>query len=722
MMGCCFLALGCVLAADPPLVTVDRDNIQITESCRLEIADEPIADADGNGVIQIIGDDITVEFPADPLRGAAEGTAPDEYTGVGVRITGRSITIVGASIHGYKAGIHAAHSPGLTIENCNLSDNFRQRLKSTVKAEDSSDWLWPHTNDERQWLDNYGAAMYIEDSDDVTVRNVTIRNGQNGILLDRVNDSRIYDNDCSFLSGWGLALWRCNRNVISRNAFDFCIRGYSHGIYNRGQDSAGILMFEQCSENVIAENSATHCGDGVFGFAGKEALGEVNPREDQKWYERRGNNDNLLIGNDFSFAAAHGIEMTFSFGNRIFSNKMIGNAICGIWGGYSQDTHIAGNSFGSNGEAGYGAERGGVNIEHGRGNRIESNRFRTNACGVRLWWDNDEGLLKSVWGKTNEKGSADNIIAGNRFFGDVTAIELRQTTGTRLAGNDHRDVDTFVDADDMSSITEDGALPPEFAKPEYPIFGEKKPVGARRQLRGRKNIVMTEWGPYDWAEPILSLVERKAGTHIYRVLGSDSPVQYSDIDVDSTVRPILNDAGLTLQPHENETLVPYELTVRAGEQTLRSTGVLARIGWQLTVFPYETDPREDADAWNEESVSRGVAFFQTELDFDYGMQGPSQYFKNNGVIRSQMPTDQFGMIGSSTVMVPEGKWRIRTISDDGIRLWLDDELVIDDWTHHAPRVHTYDLTVEEPRNIELRINHFELDGYAILSLQFEQWK
>ena len=83
------------------------------------------------------------------------------------------------------------------------------------------------------------------------------------------------DNDFSFNSGWGIALWRCARNVISRNAVDFCVRGYSHGVYNRGQDSAGIFVFEQNNENVFAENSATHGGDCFFGFAGREALGQT---------------------------------------------------------------------------------------------------------------------------------------------------------------------------------------------------------------------------------------------------------------------------------------------------------------------------------------------------------------------------------------------------------------------------------------------------------------
>ncbi|MBK7406429.1 MAG: hypothetical protein IPJ41_17980, partial [Phycisphaerales bacterium] len=79
------------------------------------------------------------------------------------------------------------------------------------------------------------------------------------------------------------------------------MRGYSHGVYNRGQDSAGILFFEQCSENVIAENSATHGGDSFFGFGGREALGEV-PGPEGFSVVRAGSNDNLLINNVTSFA------------------------------------------------------------------------------------------------------------------------------------------------------------------------------------------------------------------------------------------------------------------------------------------------------------------------------------------------------------------------------------------------------------------------------------
>ena len=46
------------------------------------------------------------------------------------------------------------------------------------------------------------------------VRRSRARDGQNGLILDGVQASRVYDNDFSFLSGWGIALWRSSDNTI----------------------------------------------------------------------------------------------------------------------------------------------------------------------------------------------------------------------------------------------------------------------------------------------------------------------------------------------------------------------------------------------------------------------------------------------------------------------------------------------------------------------------
>ncbi|HYC76779.1 MAG TPA: right-handed parallel beta-helix repeat-containing protein [Planctomycetota bacterium] len=371
-------APGAVARAQGPEIVVDRDDVDVATSCRVRIpAGVVVADANRDGVVRVVADDVVLTFVGETLRGAPRNAAPETFEGFAVRVVGRrGVRLQGLRAAGYRAALYASRADGLVLSDADVSDNRAQRLRSDARrCDDGADWLAPHDNDRNEWLERYGAGAYVEDSRGVAVENLRCRRTQNGVVFDRVDASRVADCDASFLSGWGLALWRSSDNLVSRNAFDFCVRGYSHGVYNRGQDSAGVLLFEQCSRNRFLENSITHGGDGVFGFAGKEALGDAPPPAAAFDYRRRGCNDNVFVGNDLSYAAAHGLELTFSFGARIEHNRFAGNAICGVWAGYSQDMVVARNAFSENGGAGYGLERGGVNVEHGAGNLYAANTF-----------------------------------------------------------------------------------------------------------------------------------------------------------------------------------------------------------------------------------------------------------------------------------------------------------------------------------------------------------
>jgi len=452
----------------------------------------------GDGALVIDTDGVVVELTGE-LRGAPEGEAPDGYAGVGIRITGKGVTLRGARVSGYKVGIHAAGADGLVLEDCDVSGNFRQRLASTPEKEAGEDWLDPHHNDDHEWFTRYGAGIYVERANDVVVRGCRARAGQNGLVLDRCERAQVLDNDFSFLSGWGIALWRSSDNRILNNACDFCIRGYSHGVYNRGQDSAGILVFEQCSRNWFGGNSATHCGDGFFCFAGQEALGGVAPPSADFDHTGKGCNENWIVGNDFSYAAAHGLELTFSFDNVIKRNRMVGNAICGIWGGYSRRTLVQDNDFAENGDAGYGLERGGVNIEHGLENEIVGNRFRANACGVHLWWDEDAHLVSLPWAKANGDGS-EAVVADNSFDGDRVGIQLRGPT-TMRGQNRFDDVPERLEVGTGAQVLDRGlprAVTPATTRLETtPLRPRTVPVGARADLAGRERIRMDAWGPVE---------------------------------------------------------------------------------------------------------------------------------------------------------------------------------------------------------------------------------
>lgn len=731
-----------------PVVEVKTDNTKITSSCVIRIAPGTvIADTDNNGVIQIDADDVTVKFEdGSELRGAAPETAWDELTGVGVRIDGhQGVKLSDARVHGFKVGLYASNASGLQLSKIDASDNFRQHLKSTPVAEDASDWLYPHHNDDHEWMKNYGAAIYVERSANAVIRNVMVRRGQNGIVLDRVTHSRIYDNDCSFISGWGIAMWRSSKNVISRNALDFCVRGHVEGVYNRGQDSAGILMFEQCSDNQVLENSVTHCGDGFFGFAGIEAIGETPAPTPDFDYKRRGCNDNFIMDNDFSFAPAHGLEMTFSYGNMIVRNRMVENAICGIWGGYSQDMLIVENQIHGNGGMAYGLERGAINIEHGSGNRIYLNNMQNNRCGIHLWWDDDKDLLQKPGVKINYRKGEGNKISSNGILFDkrlpfknlrpdekLIGLQIRDPLGgsiselgwakNPIAAKTENSVE--MEIPNGLLLVERGALTG-YSLPKAESIGDSRPLGKRKALRGRETIIMTEWGPWDHESPLVRQSRIGAGEIAYDLfkLSPDVEVQVSGDGVSPTVVKPTKDApnGSVTIKAAAPGVYPFELTVSQPGFRQAFAGVLVSASWDATFFTWtkDTDPREKIDAWR--ALATGAEAKKATLDnltLKFAMGGPSTLANVKDMLGAGAPgNDHFGVIATSKLRVPKGTWKITTTSDDGIRVLVDGKPVVENWTWHGPTKNDGTFTVDKDGEVSVTVEYFEIDGYS--TLEFE---
>jgi len=767
------LATGLPFASLPlvaaPVLVVTKDDTVITQSCVVEIT-SPITDANQNGILHIRADDITVRFKTgSALRGAAAGTPWDELRGIGIRIDGhRHVTLNGLRVHGFKNGLVASNADGLVVDGGDYSDNYRQQLKSTPEAENGADWLFPHNNDETKWRDQYGGAVCVESSTNVTIRNVLVRRGQNGIILDRVNDSAVYDNDCSFLSGWGLALWRSSRNRITRNAFDFCVRGHVEGVYNRGQDSAGILAFEQCNENVIAENSATHGGDCFFGFAGHDAIGE-------KWMGRErgrlrketgrkdvddliqipaelaasmsalGCNRNLFIENDFSYSPAHGIEMTFSEGNQFIRNRLVENAICGVWGGYSSGTIIAENEFTGNGGMAYGLERGAINMEHAADNLIVKNHFLNNKCAVHLWWDNDGALLKYPGVMGTEKGIVGNVIAGNRFEinadvpfknlrGDAQLIllQLRDSGQGRVSSNFYFGNDVkLTHPQAVEFAVKAGSEPlavgqtPLVTIPKYHVRGKSQPVGARKLLRGREQIIMDEWGPWDHESPLVRPAKSGMGEQVFDVFGLRRVNEVKVLEGDVTAELVVNANSLAKNARKlivraRSGVASYRVRISAAGFEKEVSGTIIAAEWRVRFFPWKIDPREDLAAWRKLADGPDAqAAVVPKIDFPFGMGGPRDLKISEAVTRSGPGGNHFGVMAQASLKLPKGRWRFRTNSDDGVRVLVNGKPVIENWTWHVPTNNdgVFEQATSDAANIVLE--YFEIDGLAALRLEIE---
>ncbi|MCB9899307.1 MAG: right-handed parallel beta-helix repeat-containing protein [Planctomycetes bacterium] len=707
-------------ASPAPELVLTADDTEVTRSCTLVVPPGTIlVDDEGDGVLQVRADGVEITFaPGSVLRGAPADTPLDGLAGVGIAITGaKGVVVRGAVVHGFKIGIDAIEADGLLVDGCDVSDNFAQRLRSTPQAaDDGADWLEPHDNDAREWTTRYGAGIALLRTDDATVRGCRARRTQNGLVLDRVTGSRVYDDDFSFLSGWGVALWRSSENVITRNALDFCVRGYSHGVYNRGQDSAGLLMFEQCLHNVVAENSITHGGDGVFAFAGREALGETAHGARRAPDAPCGDDGNLFVGNDLSSAAAHGLELTFSRGNVIRENRFAENAICGIWGGYSRDTLIEKNLFTGNGEAGYGKERGGVNVEHGARNLIRDNAFSGNRCGVHLWWDDDAQIAKLPWAAVFGTDAEDNAVVGNRFGGDTTAIELRATTRTLVTGNRFDDVGEELVVEGEAPRREGVPVVPATTAPDLVVLGQTRPVGARAPLAGRASIVMTGWGPWDHASPLLRRVSGAPGLHTWELLSAPDDAR---VTLDGDGLRLRRDGtrievALDVDRHG---VFEYTLRVEGSTPPLAGSGRLVRIPWTVSVFPCD-DPRDDPAVFDAAAASpAAVTRTLDALQLRYAGGGPSDLPAFADAV-PRLPSDHFGTRAEASVPLGAGRWRLEVESDDGVRVTVDGEVVLDDWTWHAPRKASVEIDLDAPRDVHVLVEHFELDGYAVLALDW----
>lgn len=66
-----------------------------------------------------------------------------------------------------------------------------------------------------------------------------------------------------------------------------------------------------------------------------------------------------------------------------------------------------------------------------------------------------------------------------------------------------------------------------------------------------------------------------------------------------------------------------------------------------------------------------------------------------------------------------GPWTFVTTSNDGVRLWIDDALVLEDWTTHGAKDDAVTITFANPGWVPLRLEHFNEAGTATIRLFFQ---
>ena len=632
--------------------------------------------------ITIRGDNITVDFAGATLQGGDPEIDPDQRRDTAIVIDGgHNIQILNARIHGYRFGILARGTERLTIRASDVSHTWKPRLFSLLEHESLVDWLSFHHNEKDEWL-RFGAAIYLQDVKRADVHENVAAGGMNGLMLVRSTGVVVRDNNFSFNSGLGIGLYRSSDDTIVHNRLDYNVRGYSHGRYARGQDSADLLLFEQSSRNFVAFNSLTHGGDGIFLWAGQSTMDSGTG----------GANDNIFYGNDVSYATANGVEVTFSR-NDIIGNRAWGSEY-GVWGGYSFGTRIESNDFRKN--------RTGIAIEHGQYNTISGNRFDRDSTAIRLWADSIE---PSEWGypKHHDTRSHSYWITGNAFVSNRVGLKVRNTQGVVLQGNRAKGVDSLLQWEpipdfQVGAVTED-TLPDRGGRDTIP---DSIPA-SELSRRDRSAIIVDEWGPYDWQSPKLwSLGRDSSEVPRYRlaVLGP-RPERWRllvsrGVTQVSPTTGFIGDTILVTPQSRGD----WSVTLVSGGNRFWYIRFQPRIDWAVSYFTWT-----DSTNFFEQPLGDSLAVRPPVPRLDYMWYRPPRGF-------SGLPQSHWSLRATGSVTLPSGSYSLRTISDDAVRVWVDGVLVIDDWT--SPHDSRVDYAPLSPGKHDLRVEYRQVDGWVEL--------
>jgi PKD repeat protein len=139
----------------------------------------------------------------------------------------------------------------------------------------------------------------------------------------------------------------------------------------------------------------------------------------------------------------------------------------------------------------------------------------------------------------------------------------------------------------------------------------------------------------------------------------------------------------------------------------RSGSALAQLAWERL----ENYPDWKAEYYNNPHLSGAPVLVRNDVSvsFDWGTGSPGP----------GLPVDNFSARWSRSLNFPAGAYRFYVRVDDGVRLWIDGNLVIDQWHDGAPTTYSADINLNDGMH-SLRMEYYERSGSALAQLAWER--
>jgi len=99
----------------------------------------------------------------------------------------------------------------------------------------------------------------------------------------------------------------------------------------------------------------------------------------------------------------------------------------------------------------------------------------------------------------------------------------------------------------------------------------------------------------------------------------------------------------------------------------------------------------------------------TEVNFNWGSGSPA----------SSLPVDNFSARWTGTLTpAVSGIYQIFTGSDNGVRVWVGDQLVVNSWTEHPSMENSGSVNLVKGTQYPIKVEYYEARGAALLTLQW----
>jgi RNase P/RNase MRP subunit p29 len=230
---------------------------------------------------------------------------------------------------------------------------------------------------------------------------------------------------------------------------------------------------------------------------------------------------------------------------------------------------------------------------------------------------------------------------------------------------------------------------------------------ANRTLSGAPSLVRNDASlDFNWgtAAPAASVPPESFSVRWTRQIHYSAGSYRFTVEVDDGARLWVDGILVIDQWHDGVGSYTGDIYLTEGNHQVRmemyehTGGAMARLRWvrQEGTPEWRGEYFANRDLAGQPTLVR----YDLKIDFDWGRTAPA----------ATMPAEDFSVRWTRQLYFPAGTYRFTTEVDDGVRLWVDGKLLIDQW-HDGIASYSSDIYLGEGKH-EIRMEMYERTGYA----------